>query len=91
VFGLDWLALGGVVCAMEDEGRIGHNDELQVRRSEMGEHTVPLPFMYGGDETQRQGKATDAREWIMPRSIALVLNRWREESVEEIIYTRLYK
>ena len=48
MFGLDWLALGGMVCAMEDEGRIGRNDELQVRRSEMGEHTVPFFYVWRG-------------------------------------------
>jgi len=37
--GLDWLALGRAACPMEDEGRIGHSDELQVTRSEMRENT----------------------------------------------------
>jgi len=44
VCGLYWLALGGVVCAVEYEGRIGHDNELQMRRSEMGGHTCPTSF-----------------------------------------------
>ena len=34
---LMWLALSGVICALEHKGRIGHNDKLQMRRSEMGD------------------------------------------------------
>ena len=30
---LMWLALSGVICAIEHKGRIGHNDKLQMRRS----------------------------------------------------------
>ena len=32
------FALGGVICAIEHKGRIGHNDKLQMRRSEMETH-----------------------------------------------------
>jgi len=60
-----------------------------MRRGEMGdtpEHLVPHPLMHGGDgggETKRQRTAINVRGWIMPLSKALVLNWWREESMEE--------
>ena len=51
MYGPDRLAFGGVICAMEYEGKIDHNDGLQMRCSKMGdtpECLVPRPFMHGG-------------------------------------------
>jgi len=50
---------------MEYEGRLGHDDELQMRHSEMGntsEYLSLCSFMHGGNgsgETERQRTAID--------------------------------